>query len=191
MSNSWTSPDSENSSNFGIPSQSSSGNTTEYAGFWLRFVAFVADSLIIGLFQTFVIMPVLGIFGYHVDFDPSYLETDESMRQQLGALLNYLVWVNSISFAVSWLYYAFLESSETQATLGKIMLGIKVTDTDGNRLDFTKATTRFFAKILSSITLFIGYLMAGFTEKKQALHDIVAGTLVIKKETGQTPTEFV
>lgn len=81
----------------------------------------------------------------------------------------------------SWLYYALMESSEKQATLGKLAIGIKVTDLQCNRISFAQATGRHFAKIISSIILLVGYFMAGFTEKKQALHDIIANCLVIKK----------
>jgi len=80
-----------------------------------------------------------------------------------------------------WLYFALLESSEWRGTLGKKALGLEVTDLNGNRIDFARASGRFFAKILSTLILFIGYMMAGFTEKKQALHDILAGCLVIRK----------
>jgi uncharacterized RDD family membrane protein YckC len=82
---------------------------------------------------------------------------------------------------LNWLYYAIFESSSWQATLGKKALGLEVTDLAGNRISFGRATGRFFAKIISTLILFIGYIMAGFTEKKQALHDILAGTLVIRK----------
>jgi len=74
-----------------------------------------------------------------------------------------------------------MESSELQATLGKMALGICVTDKYGNRISFGRATGRHFAKIISSLTLGIGYLAAAFTEKKQALHDIIAGCLVLKR----------
>ncbi|MEO0084313.1 MAG: RDD family protein [candidate division WOR-3 bacterium] len=80
-----------------------------------------------------------------------------------------------------WLYYALMESSAYQATLGKQVLGIMVTDIYGNRISFGRATARHFAKIVSTLTLLIGYIMAGFTQKKQALHDIIADCLVIKK----------
>ncbi|MCY7409592.1 MAG: RDD family protein, partial [Chitinophagales bacterium] len=82
---------------------------------------------------------------------------------------------------LNWLYYAFMESSTKQATLGKMALNIKVTDMQGNRITFLNATGRYFGKIISSLIMGIGYIMAGFTEKKQALHDIVAGTLVVVK----------
>jgi uncharacterized RDD family membrane protein YckC len=86
-----------------------------------------------------------------------------------------------IRIVLNWLYYSLLESSVWQGTLGKKALGLEVTDLDGNRISFGRATGRFFAKFISAIILFIGYIMAGFTEKKQALHDIIAGTLVIRK----------
>ena len=79
-----------------------------------------------------------------------------------------------------WLYFALMESSANQATLGKMAIGIKVTDMSGRRIGFGQATGRYFGKILSSMILLIGYIMAAFTEKKQALHDMLAGCLVVK-----------
>jgi len=79
------------------------------------------------------------------------------------------------------LYFTFMESSKMQATVGKMALGLKVTDLEGNKLDFTKALVRNLCRILSNITMLIGYIIAAFTEKKQALHDMIAGTLVLKK----------
>ena len=83
--------------------------------------------------------------------------------------------------AAQWLYFALMESSSKQATLGKMALGIIVTDLNGNRLSFGRATGRYFGKIISGAILMIGYIMAGFTEKKQALHDIIAGCLVVNR----------
>jgi uncharacterized RDD family membrane protein YckC len=87
----------------------------------------------------------------------------------------------AIRTVLNWLYFSLLESSGWQATLGKKALGLEVTDLAGRRISFGRATGRFFAKYISAIILMIGFLMAGFTEKKQALHDILAGTLVIRK----------
>lgn len=81
----------------------------------------------------------------------------------------------------SWLYFAFMESSSNQATLGKMALGIKVVDSRGNRISFARATGRHFGKILSGLVLCIGYIIAGFTARKQALHDLMADCLVINK----------
>jgi uncharacterized RDD family membrane protein YckC len=86
-----------------------------------------------------------------------------------------------ISGAIWILYNAFMESSKYQASVGKLALGIIVTDTSGNKLDFSKAFVRNICKIISSMILWIGYIMAGFTEKKQALHDMIANTLVVNK----------
>ena len=78
-------------------------------------------------------------------------------------------------------YFAGMESSSWRATLGKRALGIQVTDVGGRRIFFARAIGRYFAKVISSLAFCIGFLMAAFTEKKQALHDILAGTLVVKK----------
>jgi uncharacterized RDD family membrane protein YckC len=80
-----------------------------------------------------------------------------------------------------WLYFALQESSERQATIGKRALNIYVTDMYGRRISFGQATGRYFSKILSSIILFIGYIMVALSEKKQGLHDMIAGTLVRRK----------
>ena len=77
-----------------------------------------------------------------------------------------------------WLYEAALESSSYQATLGKMIFGMKVTDLAGNRISFARATGRHFAKLISGLVLCIGFIMVGFTERKQGLHDLLAGTLV-------------
>ena len=82
--------------------------------------------------------------------------------------------------ACSWLYFALMESSAKGGTLGKMAIGIMVTDMTGNRISFGRATGRYFAKILSQMILMIGFLMAGFTQQKQALHDILAGCLVVR-----------
>ena len=86
-----------------------------------------------------------------------------------------------VAFVASWLYHTLMESSRRQATLGKMALGIIVTDLNGNRISFARANGRFFGKWISSMIMNIGYLMAAFTEKKQALHDMLASCLVILK----------
>jgi uncharacterized RDD family membrane protein YckC len=89
-----------------------------------------------------------------------------------------------LAIIINWGYFSYMESSASQATLGKMLLGIKVTDLDGNRISFGKALLRTVAKILSSVILLIGYIMAAFTARKQALHDMIAGTLVVKGKAG-------
>jgi len=82
---------------------------------------------------------------------------------------------------IAWLYFASQESSKHQATFGKRLCGLRVTDMLGNRISFPRATVRFFGKFLSSAIMLIGFLMAAFTERHQALHDLIAETLVLKK----------
>jgi len=90
--------------------------------------------------------------------------------------------LSAISLLLKWLYYAYLESGEKQSTWGKMMLGIYVTDLSGQRITFGRASGRFFAKIVSGLVpLWIGYIMAGFTERRQALHDMIASCLVLRR----------
>lgn len=86
-----------------------------------------------------------------------------------------------LASAGNWLYFTLMESSRYQATLGKIVMGAIVTDLNGKRISFGRANGRFFGKWISGMVMYIGFLMAGFTEKKQAMHDMLAGCLVVQK----------
>jgi len=86
-----------------------------------------------------------------------------------------------VGFFIAWLYYALLESSTWQGTIGKKIAGISVCDMEGKRISFWRASSRYFMHILSNITMLIGYIMPVFTEKKQTLHDIVSGCVLVKK----------
>jgi uncharacterized RDD family membrane protein YckC len=146
-----------------------------YGGFWIRFLAAIIDAIAIGI----VVLPVsLAIFAVVGIATRSGDVTDLPFAgiRLIGILIRAV-----FSGLVSWIYEASLESSSHQATLGKMVVGLKVTDLAGNRISFARATGRHFAKILSGAILMIGYIMAGFTDRKQALHDIIAGTLVQKK----------
>jgi uncharacterized RDD family membrane protein YckC len=85
----------------------------------------------------------------------------------------------TLCLAINWLYFAVMESSGWQATLGKRALGMVVTNLAGNRISFGRATGRLFASFISGIPLMLGYLIQPFTAKRQALHDMISGTLVI------------
>jgi len=152
-----------------------------YAGFWLRFVAIIIDSIAIGAAARILLLPFLGVLGMRMAFMHPWPMAPMGPGEVL-AILGTLFWVIAIMSVVKWLYFALLESSAWQATLGKKALGLMVTDLEGHRISFGRASGRFFAKIISGIILWIGFIMAGFTEKKQALHDMIAGTLVIRKE---------
>jgi uncharacterized RDD family membrane protein YckC len=156
---------------------------TNYAGFWLRFVAVIIDGLLLGSIQFIAIMPVLGLMGIGLATDIQNLETadETTMAPMIGQMMAMAGVTQIVFLTIQTLYYSFMESSKYQASVGKIVLGLKVIDMNGERLDFTKALVRNLCKIISSMILFIGYLMAAFTEKKQALHDMIASTLVVKK----------
>src|SRR5436190_704393 len=87
----------------------------------------------------------------------------------------------TLGFFAPWLYEAFMMSSEWQATVGKRVMSIVVTDIDGKRMSFARATGRHFAKYVSALLLGIGFIIAAFTARRQALHDMIAETLVIKR----------
>jgi len=149
-----------------------------YAGFWLRVVAFIIDALVLYFVGVIVTLPFAASMGMGMR---GMINGRPPNIEGMLPLIHAMIRLTLIRTVLNWLYYALLESSAWQATLGKKALGLEVTDLDGNRISFGRATGRFFAKIISSIILGIGYIMAGFTEKKQALHDILAGTLVIRK----------
>ncbi|MDX6303162.1 MAG: hypothetical protein QOI77_131 [Blastocatellia bacterium] len=95
--------------------------------------------------------------------------------------------LNLLSIFATWLYSSLLESSSWQGTVGKKLIGLRVTDLDGNRISFGKATGRHFGKIISSLICLVGFIMVAFTEKHQALHDQMAGTLVVTGSGGPLP----
>jgi len=135
-----------------------------HAGFWRRCAAYVID-----YFLTFVASYALGFVAGFVLIAAQGAE-GMATAPMLGGLLGLIV---------GWLYFALQESSARQATLGKLAMGIKVTDGQGRRIGFGRATGRFFGKLLSGLIFAVGFMMAGFTARKQALHDMLANTLVV------------
>lgn len=134
-----------------------------YSGFWRRVFASIVDSIIfVPISYLISVTQILGIASFEGFF---------------------------VGLILSWLYFSICESQGWQATLGKKLLGIKVTDLHGQKISFARATGRYVSKFLSYITLGIGYLMPIFTKRKQALHDLVAETLVLRVEQGQHSSE--
>jgi uncharacterized RDD family membrane protein YckC len=142
--------------------------TIQYAGFWKRVAAWLIDQ-IIGLLGMLPIIFILSRLLIPTRGDGGYIEA------QLNGLST------SVGIIFSWIYYALMESSSHQGTVGKIVLGIKVTDMNGNRIGFGKATGRHFGKIISVIILFAGFIMVASTKKKQGLHDIMSGCLIVNR----------
>lgn len=154
-----------------------------YAGFWLRLVAMIIDAIVVSIIEFVVFVPLLSALGLGFIGVLSDLDTEEP-GNIVGLIATVVAaagayWI--LAKAIQILYFSVMESSSSQATLGKMALGIKVTDTHGGRLDFTRAFLRNLCKLISDFTMLIGYILAGFTEKRQALHDLIAGALVVKK----------
>jgi len=146
----------------------------KYAGFWIRFLAYLIDGFILAIpimiIQFVFLMGTTGI---------TYGLGDSSAGAAAGLGLTLISSLASMLIYVA--YFALMESSKNQATLGKMALGLKVTDLEGNRLTLGRAVGRNLARYLSMFILYIGYFMIGFTEKKQGLHDMIAKTYVVKK----------
>jgi uncharacterized RDD family membrane protein YckC len=136
-----------------VPAAAAPQVRTAYAGFWVRVLAAILDGLILSAAGW--------VLGRGVPSD------------------DYAV-SGAVSIVLGWLYSAFLEAGPKQATLGKMVLGLIVTDEQGRRIDFARAAIRHFAKYLSAILLLIGFIMVAFDPRKQGLHDKLAKTLVLK-----------
>jgi uncharacterized RDD family membrane protein YckC len=150
-----------------------------YAGFWRRFVAHLIDHIIIGCVAFMLFIPGLALLGIGIGTGIMD-ESPSAIGFIIAAIAAYLTAILVI-IIMQWLYYALMESSSKQATLGKLALGIIVTDLSGGRISFGRATGRYFGKIVSYMIMYIGFIMAAFTERKQALHDIMASCLVVLK----------
>lgn len=153
----------------------------EYGGFWLRFLAYLVDGAVILIGICVVAIPLVfltGLGAYLSNINP---EQDWN-ENGAWAIIAVIFLLATASLVVTWLYHALMECSEWQATVGKKVLGLVVTDMEGRRVSFWRATGRHFAKIVTNmIPLLIGYILAGFTDKKQALHDMIAGCLILRR----------
>ena len=140
-------------------------NRFRHSGFWKRFVAIIIDNIGLSLVNLVVAL-MLGPSAFDLH-SPHF--TDGEVIYVVASLF------------INFLYFTIMHSSSAQATVGKMILGMKVIDRHGNRISYPLAVGRWFADILSIITFGFGYIMASFTEYKQALHDIVCDTYVINK----------
>jgi uncharacterized RDD family membrane protein YckC len=150
---------------YGHPSAAVVGSLAP-AGFWLRFAAAMIDGLVLcfawcGGFTCVMTILAIGHRGRIVSEDGG------------------VSWF--IAMLIGWLYHALMEASPVQGSLGKMAVGLMVTDEHGRRIGFARATGRHFGKMISGMIMMIGFMMAGWTEKKQALHDMMAGTLVVRR----------
>jgi uncharacterized RDD family membrane protein YckC len=141
----------------------------DYGGFWIRFVAAFLDGIIV---ET-VMLPVAFVLGGMIGVASIATRMPAGGARIVGMIVGL-----ALGIVASWIYEAAMESSAKQATLGKMIFNLQVTDLNGQRISFARASGRHFGKYVSGMILLIGYIMAGFSEKKQALHDLLANTLV-------------
>jgi len=135
---------------------------TKYGGFWIRSVAQVIDIII------FLILANIISFFLRANLEAVYFP-----------ITHIILFDEIVNLFVNWLYYSSLHTSKWQATIGKKLLGMKVVDYSGKRISFGRATARYFSSYLSAVTI-IGFLMIGLTKRKQALHDFISKTLVVR-----------
>jgi uncharacterized RDD family membrane protein YckC len=146
-----------------------------YAGFWLRFFALMTDFIVLVSLLIFIIVPLEFAIGL------GQIITWPISAAVIGVQADLVIFGGMKIQILGWLYFALLESSSWQATVGKKLFGLTVMTTEGAPLSFGRATGRYFAKYLSVAIWCLGFVLAAFTAKKQALHDIIAETLVMRK----------
>lgn len=150
--------------------QANSSKSLKFAGFWFRALAAIIDGVLCQAATFVIILPLAIALGALMagTSSPSDIEA-------AGLSLGYV-----FGIFIQWLWFTIAESSKWQASIGKKVVGLKVTDENGERISFGKANGRYWSKILSALILCIGFAMIAFTKKKQGLHDKIAGTLVVK-----------
>jgi uncharacterized RDD family membrane protein YckC len=163
---------------YGAPPYPSAAPAWQPGGFWIRFVAALIDSFILSV----PMIVIISVFGAGIAAGIGKVESeDEQAAAAVAGLVAFLV-IWPMFIIVSWLYEALMTSSERGATVGKRAVGLRIVNADGTRMSFGRATGRHFAKALITplIPFAIGYIMAGFTDRKRALHDMIADTVVVK-----------
>ena len=154
------------------------GGEVVQAGFWKRTAAYFVDAFVVSIAAQIVqTILVVGFLGMNM---ANFTANPESMFSSAGGIL-LLLSIYLLPLLLFAVYYAAFHASAKQATLGKLAVGIKVVRGDGRRISLARSVARFFASILSGMLFLIGYVMAAFTERKQALHDLICDTLVVDK----------
>lgn len=162
----------------GKSTQKNMENVT-YAGFWKRFAATLIDAIILDVLCVVIILPILEFTPLSFSFED--LIANVGNVDYLISLFNnpdFLI-VKGIGGGIFFLYYTILEASKMQATLGKKALGLKVLKRTGEKASFFRILLRNISKVVSAFFLMMGFVIAGFTSKKQGLHDLIARTIVV------------
>lgn len=150
-----------------------SGAEIVYAGFWRRVTAAILDQIVLTVGRAFC-YGILYVMVYAALYLFDIKDNHQMIFYVLGGCIFFLdIWL-------TWIYFALMESSSLQGTLGKLALGVRVFHkADKRALTFEEATVRYFAKIISRATLLIGYILCAFSSKKQALHDFVGKSVLV------------
>jgi uncharacterized RDD family membrane protein YckC len=135
-----------------------------FAGFWVRAIAALIDGVIVQLIWVLILLPAWLMFDWRFYEMPEY-----TFLAFMGLTM------------VNWLYEAAMTSGSMQATIGKIAFGAVVTDAEGRKISFERATIRHFAKFVSTVPALLGFVIQPLTTRKQTLHDMLAGTLVMNR----------
>ncbi|MEI7036881.1 RDD family protein [Fulvimonas yonginensis] len=163
------------------PSTNTTAALEDYAGFWKRLVAYIIDAIVLFVPNT-LIMKAFGEGAAQAQLQQAVLSAGQDVDRVFAAYGQYYESMQTaylLTWLLAWLYFAVCESSAWQGTVGKLALGIRVTDLQGRRISFPRALGRYAAKILSAMILLIGFLMVAWTRRKQGLHDMLANTLVL------------
>ncbi len=154
----------------------------DYAGFWKRVAAYILDAIVLYIPNNLLIMRSMGDGAAQEAMKQMMISAPGDPHVMMAAYSQYYATMSTpliITAVITWLYFALCESSPWQATLGKLALGIRVTDLEGRRISIWRALGRYLAKFLSAFILCIGFLMVGWTRRKQGLHDMLCSTLVL------------
>lgn len=151
--------------------------TEAFGGFWIRFVAYLIDAVILvipNLIIGVIVATAMGVEPFAANFNtnPSMIDPQQQMASNIS---------NMIQILVGWGYFAVMTTYKG-GSVGKLALGLRVVDEQGMYPGFGRASGRYFAKILSACLCAIGYIMAGFHQQKRGLHDLIGGTYVVRKE---------
>ncbi|HWR35795.1 MAG TPA: RDD family protein [Clostridia bacterium] len=147
-------------------------DSVEYGAIWRRFLASAIDAVLV----MSVVATVAIAFTWTMEVVSPALGLDREDSRFLCGMVAVVLWM-----VADWLYNARMQSSSLQATIGKRFMRLKVTDLSGERISFAQATARHFAKFLSTFAAFVGFFITILSKRSQALHDMVAGTLVVRR----------
>ncbi|NUO74008.1 MAG: RDD family protein [Frateuria sp.] len=169
-----------------VPPPTTTAALEDYAGFWKRLVAYLIDVIVLFIPNT-LIMKAFGDGAAQEQLQQAVLSAGQDIERAIAAYGHYYETMQTaylVTWLLAWTYFAICESSAWQGTVGKLAMGIRVTDLEGRRISLARALGRYAAKIVSAMILLMGFLMVAWTRRKQGLHDMLANTLVLNGRAG-------